>query len=86
MPAKKKSAKEESLDFEATVAQLETLLKKMDETETSLEDSIRAFEKGTALIKSAQDYLEAAEQRVTQLLEEDGEPVEIPLDEDELDS
>tara|TARA_R110001592_G_scaffold295594_2_gene565695 strand:+ start:43102 stop:43341 length:240 start_codon:yes stop_codon:yes gene_type:complete len=69
-------AKKDKLNLEATLSQLESTVDKLDEEQLSVADSLAAFETGLKLIRKAQKELEDAEQRVTALIEQDGEPVE----------
>ena len=50
--------------------------------EAPLEDAIKLFEEGVKLTRAAQTLLAEAEQKVQLLLEEDGEPLVEPLDEE----
>lgn len=59
-------------DFETAMAELETLVKRMEGGELSLEDSLREFERGVQLTRACQTALKAAEQRV-KLLSADGQ-------------
>ncbi|PVZ11478.1 MULTISPECIES: exodeoxyribonuclease VII small subunit [unclassified Pseudomonas] len=72
--------KKAPVDFEASLAELQTLVESLENGELSLEDSLAAFEKGIGLTRDCQDALTQAEQKVQQLLERDGELVEAPLD------
>ena len=58
---------ETSVDFEAAMGELETLVEKMEQGEFSLEDSIKQFERGMQLARSCQRALRAAEQKVLKL-------------------
>lgn len=89
-PAKKKTAAKkaaksatEAPDFEATLEQLETLVGQMEGGDLSLEDSLAAFEKGVKLTRQAQARLNEAEQRVSILMEEQGELVEADFEDDD---
>lgn len=88
-PAKKKPASkpatsptEGNLDFESALQQLEQLVNRMESGDLSLEDSLKAFEDGVKLTRQAQARLDAAEQRVKILMEEQGELVEADFDDD----
>lgn len=61
------------LDFEAALAELEKLVDKMEAGEAPLEDSLRDFERGIELTRTCQQALEAAEQKVQILLQQDSE-------------
>ena len=60
-------------DFEEALEELERLVSSMEEEEISLEDSMKAFEKGIKLTRECQTALQKAEQRVQILLNEGGE-------------
>jgi exodeoxyribonuclease VII small subunit len=75
-------AKKDKLDLEATLSQLESTIDKLDEEQLSVADSLAAFETGLKLIRKAQKDLQDAEQRVIALIEEGGEPVAKPFQEE----
>lgn len=70
------------VDFEAALAELETLVERMESGELSLDGSLAAFERGIHLTRTCQRALTEAEQRVRVLLErEDGLALEdAPVD------
>lgn len=55
--------------FEQSIAELEALVTKMEGGEMSLDESLRAFERGIALYRNCQATLEQAEARVKLLLD-----------------
>lgn len=74
-----------SIDFEAALAELESLIERMETGELSLEDSLKAFERGVALTRDCQAALKQAELRV-QALTESSSGLELePLDEEDLE-
>ncbi|MDH1867058.1 exodeoxyribonuclease VII small subunit [Pseudomonas sp. GW6] len=77
--ARKKAAP----DFEHSLAELQTLVERMESGELSLEDSLTAFEQGIGLTRECQAALAQAEQKVQILLERDGELQATPFDTDE---
>ena len=77
--ARKKAAP----DFEHSLAELQTLVERMESGELSLEDSLTAFEQGIGLTRECQAALAQAEQKVQILLERDGELQPAPFDTDE---
>ena len=77
--ARKKAAP----DFEHSLAELQTLVERLESGELSLEDSLGAFEQGIRLTRDCQASLAQAEQKVQQLLERDGELQEVPFDTDD---
>ena len=60
-------------NFEEALEELERLVSSMEEGEISLEDSMKAFEKGIKLTRECQTALQKAEQKVQILLNEGGE-------------
>lgn len=70
----------EKLNFEKTMAELEATVKKLEQGDVSLDESLELFEKGIKLSKSCQKILETAEKKVTVLLSsEDGTITEEPF-------
>tara|TARA_B100001250_G_C19721846_1_gene754224 strand:+ start:649 stop:891 length:243 start_codon:yes stop_codon:yes gene_type:complete len=61
--------KRNSVNFEKTFAELEELVKQMEEGDLSLEESLKYFERGMLLTKNCQQALNEAEQKVKILLE-----------------
>ena len=57
------------INFEKTFTELEELVKKMEEGDLSLEESLKYFERGMLLTKNCQQALNKAEQKVRILLE-----------------
>jgi exodeoxyribonuclease VII small subunit len=55
-------------DFEASLAELEAIVEKLEHGELSLEDSLRQFERGVQLTRVCQSALTKAEQKVEVLL------------------
>lgn len=70
------------IDFEAALAELETLVGQMENGDLTLDASLRAFERGIALTRQCQTALAEAELKI-KVLTEDGELA--PFDEDEAD-
>ena len=59
-------------DFEKSLAELETLVEKLEGGDLSLEESLKAFERGVGLTRECQTALEAAEAKVEILLKQAG--------------
>ena len=62
--------------FESAMEQLENLVSKMESGDLSLEESLKAFEKGVHLTRFCQDQLQKAELKI-QELNSKGEIIEI---------
>lgn len=72
----------ESLSFEEAMAELESLVQRLERGQLDLEASIAAYERGTALRRHCAKKLEEAELRVEKLsLDSDGRPTLEPFDE-----
>jgi exodeoxyribonuclease VII small subunit len=68
-------------DFEAALAELETIVQRLEQGELPLEESLRQFERGVVLTRSCQKALRQAEQKIQLLAKgSDGELVEQDLD------
>lgn len=52
------------LNFESALKELEALVATMEKGELSLEDSLKAFERGVVLSRQCRDLLQKAEQRL----------------------
>lgn len=72
------------VDFEKSLAELESLIEKMEAGDTSLEQSLQLFEQGISLTKNCQSALEQAEQKVQQLIEKNGLQQTLPFETDDL--
>jgi exodeoxyribonuclease VII small subunit len=77
--------KGKKIDFEASLGQLEQLVNQMEEGDLSLEDSLKAFEAGVKLTRECQQALADAEQKVSLLMEKNGEIVTEPFDADDVE-
>lgn len=74
--------KKPAVDFEQSLDSLQSLVERLESGDLSLEESLSAFEQGVTLTRDCQQALTQAEQKVTQLLEQDGQPVTAPFDGD----
>jgi exodeoxyribonuclease VII small subunit len=70
------------LPFERALAELETIVQRLEGGNISLEDSIKAYERGEALKKHCEALLKDAEARIEKItLAKDGRPTGVePLD------
>jgi len=60
-------------DFEQALAELETLVERLEGGDLPLEESLKLFERGVVLTRHCQGALQAAQQRVEILLKRGGE-------------
>jgi exodeoxyribonuclease VII small subunit len=69
MPARKKT-KQTVNDFEKSMGDLESLVEAMESGELTLEESLEHFERGIKQVRSCQQALDGAEQKVKILLDD----------------
>ena len=76
----------EKLSYEEALAELETLIRRLETGSIDLADSIAGYERGVALAAHCAKLLEETEKKVQRLvLGPRGEPSEVPMaDEDEV--
>ena len=74
--ARKKTA----VDFEQSLGSLQALVERLESGDLSLEESLAAFEQGVALTRDCKQALSQAEQKVQQLMENNGELRTEPFD------
>ncbi len=68
-------------DFERCLGRLEEVVKKLENTNLSLDDAMKLFEEGVELSRECQKQLEQAEGRVEILLKKaDGQMAAVPFD------
>lgn len=61
-------------DFERALAELESIVERLEGGDLSLEESLRCFERGIVLARTCQQALREAEQKVQILLEGEDSP------------
>jgi exodeoxyribonuclease VII small subunit len=59
-------------DFERTLAELEETVRRLEAGDLPLEDSLGAFEKGVALVRSLHARLDAVQMRIDELTQPPG--------------
>lgn len=75
MAAKKK------LTFEERLQQVEALIAKMESGEMPLEEAMQQYEAGLNALNALEKELTAAQQRLTVLRQQNGEDIEVPMEE-----
>ncbi len=71
--------KNEDLNFEKTLEELENIVNLLESGDLSLEESLKSFEKGINLTRKCQEHLSKAELRVQKLIDEKGDTKTVPL-------
>jgi len=64
--------KTETVDFEQGMAELESIVARLEQGDLPLEESLRQFERGVVLTRACQSALKTAEQRVEILVQPEG--------------
>lgn len=72
--------------LEKSLSDITKLIEKMEHGDLSLEQSLAEFEKGITLIKHCQKILTDAEQKVTMLIEKNGEASLTPYHSNDEDA
>lgn len=67
MATQKKAGAKDEMPFEAVMANLEQIVEKLEDGALGLEESLRAYEAGVALVRQAQGRLDAMDERLEQL-------------------
>lgn len=65
--------------FEGKLETLESVVKKMEDGQMSLGDTLKAYEEGMELVKQLKNELDAAEKRMMELSNADVAPAEDAL-------
>jgi len=72
---------QKSYEFEASIQRLDEIVKKMEQGNVPLAESLQLFEEGTALIKKCSTLLDEAELKVVRLMKgPDGNPIEMEFE------
>jgi len=69
-------------DFEATLAELEKLVEKLETGDLSLDESLTGFKRGIELTRQCQSVLDNAQQTVEQLINPEDEESLKPFEPD----
>jgi len=69
-----------SFNFERALQELEELVGRMEQGELSLEDSLKAFERGIELTRGCQQALKEAEQKVEILISKGDQVRAVPFE------
>lgn len=75
-------AKRKKLDYEAAVAELESLVEQLERGDITLEESLKLYERGVLLTRDCQEALQAADQKVQMLVKQAGNPTLVDFDAD----
>ena len=69
------------VDFEKALAELESLVERLERGDVPLDEALRTFERGVALTRHCQACLQAAQQKVEILLKRSGQAEVQPFEE-----
>lgn len=70
--------KPENLTFEESLFELDTIVTDLEQGDVSLDDALKQFERGIKLVRSSQQKLDSAQQKVAILMQKDGEEALTP--------
>lgn len=71
------------MTYEQSVRRLDEIVRSMEKGDAPLEEALKLFEEGSALIAACGKMLDEAEQKVVKLKKgPDGEPIELPFEEE----
>ena len=74
---------EKKLSFEQALGRIDEIVKALENGDVPLDESMKLFVEGTALLRRCGGMLDAAEQQVVKLRKgPDGAPEELPFDEE----
>jgi len=65
-----------NIKFETALSELETVIAKLEDSNTPLDEALKLYEKGISLVRICNERLESAEQKIKILQSKDGEIVE----------
>ena len=74
MTKSKTRVEKDTETFEGTARRLQSIIETLESDDSGIEQSLKSFTEGMALIRQLQARLEESEQAVNTLLEEDTEP------------
>jgi exodeoxyribonuclease VII small subunit len=74
------------MTYEEAVAELETLIDRMESGETPLEESLADYERGVGLLKRCRAIISQAEQKIEYLKASAESADEAPVDDNEDDT
>ncbi len=70
----------DTMNFDTALQQLESIVKRLEEEEIPLEESLKLFSDGQILARACEAQLKGAENQIRQLLEDGGTIQEAPLE------
>ena len=73
---------ESATNFELTLAELETLVEKLEKGDQTLDESLSGFRRGIELTRECQSVLDNAQQTVEQLINPEDEESLTPFEPD----
>ena len=79
--APKPGAAEDETSFEEALERLETIVEELEAGSLSLDQSLARYEEGMRLSRRLTRTLDQAEKRIERLVEEEGGPTTVPLEE-----
>ena len=65
-----------NIKFETALSELETVIAKLEDSNTPLDEALKLYEKGISLVRICNERLESAERKIKILQSKDGEIIE----------
>ncbi|WP_133406024.1 exodeoxyribonuclease VII small subunit [Parashewanella tropica] len=72
--------KSSDLTFEQSLSSLEKIVLELEKGDIPLDDALKQFEQGIALVRQSQQKLEQAQQKISILLDDNGQETLAPFD------
>lgn len=67
------------MNFEEKMLELEEVIKKLESGQIGLSESMELYEKGVRLSAECSTLLDQAQQKISKLVEENGQKTEVPF-------
>lgn len=76
-------AKDEKLTFEEALEELESIVSKLEQEDVPLDKLIEYYQNGMQLVKKSRQMLDDAEEKMAQVLSDDGQLEAFTIEEEE---
>jgi exodeoxyribonuclease VII small subunit len=73
---------EQKLSFEQALQRLEQVVRELETGDLSLDKALALFQEGVTLSRQCSGQLDQAEARIEKLLEQDGQTVTVPMEQE----
>lgn len=73
----------DQMTFEEAYEKLSSIVKKLERSETGLQESLDEFEEGVRLVRYCNDLLDKAQNKISMLQMNEGQPELVPFEAEE---